>query len=197
MSRVSKSHLRDFSFTVMTFESPRNSFCRFDHVFFDVVAATIHEKIASWTACWIMNRALASFFLVSLSLYFSSIVGSNTSTNSFSTKSHSSCDLSKVFILMLYHSYFSPLKIGNNDAEEEKSATAIFVLWNVKIITHSCVDKNLALIPNLLGKGIVKEIWKDKIDEIDESCGAVLLISHSMLKGLHNYSIYRLIHSNK
>ncbi|XP_023003028.1 DNA replication licensing factor MCM4-like [Cucurbita maxima] len=69
------------------------------------------------------------------SLSFSSIVGSNTSTNSCSTKSHSSCNLSKVFILMVHHSYFSPLKIGNNGAEEEKPATAIFVLFIPKALT--------------------------------------------------------------
>ena len=92
----------------MTFESPRNSFSRIDHVCFDVVAAAIREKIVSWTACWIVNIVLASW--------------------TASTKSHISCDLSKVFILMLHHSYFSPLKIGNNGAKEEKLATAIFVL---------------------------------------------------------------------
>ena len=38
---------------------------------------------------------------------------------------------------------------------------------------------NLALIPKLLVKGIVKEIG---IDKIDESCGALLLSTDSMLK---------------
>ena len=48
---------------------------------------------------------------------------------------------------------------------------------------------NIFHIYHLLEKVIVKEI---EIDKIDESCSALLLSTDSMLRGLHNSSIYSL-----
>ncbi|KAK9101119.1 hypothetical protein Scep_024549 [Stephania cephalantha] len=62
-----------------------------------------------------MNNASASFFLVFFNLSSSSSVGSRTSTNPYSTRSHNSFEMSRVFTLMLQKSYFSPLKMGSND----------------------------------------------------------------------------------
>ena len=53
------------------------------------------------------------------------------------------------------------------------------------------LDSDTKIVGKETGEEIGKEIG---IDKIDESCNALLLFSNSMLKMLHNYSIYRLIH---
>ena len=50
---------------------------------------------------------------------FSSALGSNISTNSYSTRFRSSYDLSTLFTTMLHQSHFSSLKIGMNSAKKK------------------------------------------------------------------------------